>query len=644
MGTTVNTTIRIDAVLSLITYVIGLTVFICIYQYVDVLYSVAFLALFSVSVYLEYRRRYFIPRWLLIVVSIAIVAFSLYRLDLNQLITQMLEALLLLLAIKFLEEKRFRDYMQIYAIALLLLSGLGLLSLSISFLVYFLVLILLLTIAIVLLTFHAQDPALRFSKKIIARIIWKTALIPFFAIPLAAVMFIILPRSQYPLLDFLNRPDKAKTGFTDTVRLGTVSDIQEDSSIVIRANMERISDDDLYWRGITFDYFDGRSWKSTHKGTVPSQNRTFSKGKVVTQTIYLEPYDNPYIFALDRPISILLRDMVKGDDFTFSMRRPIDRRLKYNAVSILSPGISEQGLDRGRYLQLPQDISPQIKRLVAGLISGRNRTDSINAIYRFLHDGEYSYSLKNLPITENPVEDFLLKEKYGNCEYFASAFAVMLRLAGIPSRVVGGYRGGYFNEIGRYYLVPQKNAHVWVEAYTDENVWVRLDPTPGSGDNYVFAGTGTTFRRLRIFFDTINYYWNALIINYNFEKQFALALKIRYAIRRPSFSLHLDKGSWIAFTGLPIIAIGVLFGSYLLLVRRKRREQRMLALFLKKMEKQGYKKRVSEGLEEFISSIPDPEIRKKADPFVKEFDRLYFTDHRFDRDDVKRLRSLIRML
>ena len=50
----------------------------------------------------------------------------------------------------------------------------------------------------------------------------------------------------------------------------------------------------------------------------------------------------------------------------------------------------------------------------------------------------------------------------------------MLRVAGIPSRMVGGYRGGYYNEVGKYYLVPQKNAHVWVEAFVPQRGWIRL--------------------------------------------------------------------------------------------------------------------------------------------------------------------------
>ena len=103
-------------------------------------------------------------------------------------------------------------------------------------------LILLLTIAAILLTYYAQDPGLALPVNTITKIVTKSLLIPLLAIPLDLSHVCHIPRTPYPLLNFLNRPDKARTGFTDQVRLGAVSDIQEDSTIVLRANMERIDE------------------------------------------------------------------------------------------------------------------------------------------------------------------------------------------------------------------------------------------------------------------------------------------------------------------------------------------------------------------------------------------------------------------
>ena len=242
-----NRNFRIETIVIFISYLVGAMVFLSIVKDIGSLYSIVFCLLFAIYLYFDYRRSFRIPRWLLTTLSLAIVILALYRLNMEELITQMMETLLTLLAIKLLEEKKVRDYLQIYAITLLLLSGSGLLSLNIAFFVFYLVIIFTLTIAAILLAYYTQDRDLVLPQGTIVKIFTKSLIIPILAIPLTFVMFVILPRTAYPLLNFLNRPDKARTGFTDQVRLGAVSDIQEDSTIVFRANMAKIDEKHLYW-------------------------------------------------------------------------------------------------------------------------------------------------------------------------------------------------------------------------------------------------------------------------------------------------------------------------------------------------------------------------------------------------------------
>ena len=74
----------------------------------------------------------------------------------------------------------------------------------------------------------------------------------------------------------------------------------------------------------------------------------------------------------------------------------------------------------------------------------------------------------------------------------------MLRINGIPARLVGGYRGGYYNDVGQYYIVPQKYAHAWVEAYVKPKGWVRLDPTPAALDSFASLASGGNFLKFSI--------------------------------------------------------------------------------------------------------------------------------------------------
>jgi transglutaminase-like putative cysteine protease len=640
-----NRAIRIETIVIFVTYFVGALSFFSVAKEIDILYSIVFSILFVISLYFEYRRSFRIPRWLLTVLSLAIVVFALYRLDMQDLVTQMLEALLILLAIKLLEEKKVRDYMQIYAITLLLLSGSGLLSLSITFFAFYFVLILVLTVAAILLTYYAQDSQLVLPGTIIMKIVTKSLLIPLLAIPLTFFMFVILPRTQYPLLNFLNRPDKARTGFTDHVRLGAVSDIQEDSTIVLRASMEKVDEAELYWRGVVLEYFDGKGWTSTKKEPAPRSFPGRLGGKTVRQTVYLEPYGNTYLFSLDRPVFVAGHNIKRSHDLTYSSSGHIDTRLKYEAISVLGDYIGEDEIDQARYLQIPKNLSSRIRKMANELSVPNNQDKTMQSVLNYLKGGPFTYSLKDLPISGNPLEDFLFETKSGNCEFFASALAVILRLNGIPARLVGGYRGGYYNDVGQYYLVPQKYAHAWVEAYVKPGGWVRLDPTPVMLEGASSLTGGASFQKLTILMDSLNYYWYVLVINYNLEKQFSLLFKLRAELKRPAMGLKFHTDTFLKWIAIILITAGCGGALYVFIKNNvKPPELKVLAAFLKKMESRGYKKKPSQGLEEFALSINDQEIRTKVLHFVSSFQSLYYRDIPFQSSSVSALKEIIRSI
>ncbi|HOE16374.1 MAG TPA: DUF3488 and transglutaminase-like domain-containing protein [Syntrophorhabdaceae bacterium] len=633
--------VKIGHAVNVISYLIGIIAFVGIYEHIYSAYSAFFVAMLLASLYFEYRKNYYIPRRALTAFSVIVILFFFYKFDSNELITQTLEALLLLLGIKFLEKKQVRDYMQIYAIALFLLSGLGLMTLGMDFVIYFLTLVFLLSVAFVLLTYYAQDSSLEFSKGSIVKLVLKCLWIPLLAIPLSVVMFVILPRTQYPLLDFLNRPDRAKTGFTDRVRLGEVSNIQEDASIVFRANMEKVEENVLYWRGIALDYFDGTSWRSFEKRLFVPNTKTRIEGKRIRQMIYLEPYRNVYLFGLDKPVFVSTRFVKKYDDLSYSSSIYIDRRMRYEVLSIIGDVIEDENVDEERYLQVPENISSRIVDLVNSITHGKDRIEKIGSLYAFLHNGEFKYSMQNLPLSKNPLETFLFDSKYGNCEYFASTFAIMLRIAGIPSRVIGGYRGGYYNDVGQYYLIPQKNAHVWVETFLPQKGWLRYDPTPASLENFAFPLEGGSLLKARVFLDTVNYYWYAFIINYNLEKQISFIRKVRTGIKRPSLRFKFDKDALSKYLIIALLIAGIAVIIRLLFKPRQSKEKKLLFAFLQKMEKYGYRKEASQGLEEFVSRIDDEKLREQASAFVRSFEGVYFRDRTFTRESFTELRSIL---
>src|SRR5699024_1231471 len=90
----------------------------------------------------------------------------------------------------------------------------------------------------------------------------------------------------------------------------------------------------------------------------------------------------------------------------------------------------------------------------------------------------FQYTLDLPKTTGEPVEDFLFNTQRGHCEYFASSAVLMLRSIGVPARMVNGFLGGTWNDVGDYLTVRQGDAHAWVEVFVPKLGWIPFDPTP----------------------------------------------------------------------------------------------------------------------------------------------------------------------
>ncbi len=94
---------------------------------------------------------------------------------------------------------------------------------------------------------------------------------------------------------------KSKTGFSSVVNLGSVSEIQEDKTVVMRVKMEKLSQE-LYWRVIVFDTFDGKKWYKK----ISEKDKAIINGEKVNYTVILEPLTEQYIPTLDYPLKVYL--------------------------------------------------------------------------------------------------------------------------------------------------------------------------------------------------------------------------------------------------------------------------------------------------------------------------------------------------
>ncbi len=136
------------------------------------------------------------------------------------------------------------------------------------------------------------------------------------------------------------------------------------------------------------------------------------------------------------------------------------------------------------------------------------------------------------------MDAFLFETRSGFCEHYASAFAVLLRAAGIPARIVTGYQGGEMNPRGGYMIVRQSDAHAWVEAMVGGD-WRRYDPTAAVAPSRIEMGLGGAlptsddvpllarldvgwFKAIELTWDAVNYGWRRQIIGFDHKRQHTL--------------------------------------------------------------------------------------------------------------------------
>jgi hypothetical protein len=385
-------------------------------------------------------------------------------------------------------------------------------------------------------------------------------------------------------------------------------------------------------------------------------------GETIKQDIFIET--SAYmrsVFALDVPLMVNAPNVAQVADGVFVNTSYRNRLRSYSAISSLSDRLRPPSgnIPRDRYLKLPDNFSPQIRSLTEEIVRGLDDRDKPNAIMEYLSPPEYSYSLVNLPVSQNPLEEFVLQAKSGNCEYYATAMAVMLRMSGIPSRIVAGYHGGVYNDSGDYYVVSQSNAHAWVEAWDDgERVWRRYDPTPASTE----AGGGPDYEVRYGFFwkyvDYINYNMSRIFMEYEGDTQSRILDAAREFMASPGAVMEaaLDrlyndrrKAYYVAAVAAFICLVFAAWRclGYLRARSRRSRDYALKCRFLSAMRRHGFIKGPQEGLEEFARGVAAKRgsgdaVSLFASEFVSSFEEYYFRDIPIGPCEFKRLGGIIK--
>lgn len=632
--------VRIRTVFTILIYCISLLGVAPVFQYVDLATRLIFMASLAAGIFFDVKNRYHVKNLYLTILSLGFFFYYSASFSSSNLVVPAMNILVILLSARLLGDKSDRNCMQIVVLSLFALAGSSLLDLSMTFLLYLVLFLISIAVFLVIMTFRASGSGHAVSSAELKKILAVAIAMPALSFPLLAVFFVVIPRTQYPMWNFMNSPERKVAGFSERVEPGSSPSVGEVKKVVFRAESPRLAEKNLYWRGIVLNTMEGNAWVRSDKDL--NENTFVGRGKVIRQTIFPEPDTGNFVLSLNVTESITGLRAVKSADYIFVGKTSPQRRVKYDSISVLTDTIGVHGgINRSFYLSTPSHISSRVLAL-AERISGKGRTDAqkLMLLQNFFMSGNYSYSTSNLPGSEDPIDEFLFTKKSGNCEFFAGSFAVLLRLMDIPSRLVGGFYGGEYNDLAGYYLVTEDMAHVWVEVYIEGRGWVMVDPT-GFSVNFARGGNRSgkkPFAGIRLMIDSLGYYWNQAVISYDLAKQFRIMRMTNDAVKSLNFRFSPGKFPVLVFS-LLLCGILFIFGKK---CRFPSKEEKILRKFTRKVRKiyPGTVMTPATGLQDLANNIDVPSVRQFADLYCG----IIYHDRKLNRDEYDRLLELVKKM
>ncbi|MFZ5571473.1 MAG: transglutaminase TgpA family protein [Thermodesulfobacteriota bacterium] len=501
----------------------------------------------------------------------------------------------------------------------------------------------------VLIHIHSSGGALRLSGRIMLQ-----------ALPVMLVLFFLFPR----LPGSLWRVSPIKTGgsgFSESLSIGDVARLVQDERTAFTARFDEPPPPgtDLYWRGIVFDRFDGRSWTA---GREPVDPLPAPAGKrTAAYTVTLPPQGRRHLFVLDLPVTEPpLTHVAAG--YTLQARFPIRRKFYYRVLSELTETAGAASPPLLRFVTLPETGNPQARALAGRWAAGAaTDEETVRAALKYFTANGFAYTLKPPALAADPIDQFLFETRRGYCEHYACAFAFLMRAAGIPARIVGGYLGGEPNPYGRLLTIRQSDAHAWTEVWLKGRGWVRIDPTAVVVPERLSGGVSAAlppeelpgflavgrFRRGGGIWSGLLYAWEAA--------------NNRWDIWFSGYS-HLQQQAlleWMGFTagsqarriGLLLLFLGLagagIAGAYFLRPRRivTVPDQALSAYnrFCRKLARMGIERAPCQGPRDFsaLAAGRHPPLREEIAAVTELYIRLRY-DESGSPEELRRLKSLVR--
>ena len=519
--------------------------------------------------------------------------------------------LVIMLALKLLEMATLRRAMIVIFLCYFLVITDFLYSQSIPTALYLLCVVWIVTATMIGFQFRALQPGYLYQLRSAGIMLAQS-------VPLMLVLFVLFPRVHAPIWSMPQDAYSGTTGLSDEMAPGSVSQLILSEAIAFRVSFESQLPpvNRLYWRGPVLWNFDGYTWtaaRPSFRVSYPGSREYQALGDPVEYAVTVEPHSRRWLFALDLPARVPPRSQVTND-FQLLFETRVSSRIRYDMISYLSYRNNAEPEDNElqRALSLPANSNPRSAELAKKLRRAAPDDGAyITAVLAMFRNQNFNYTTTPpLLLGRDPVDEFLFSTRAGFCEHYASSFAVLMRMAGVPARIVTGYQGGELNTVGNYLTVRQSDAHAWVEVWLKGDGWVRVDPTAAVSPARIEAGLSAAvpqteglallrghyawLRSARMTWDSLANSWNQAVLGYTQDRQ-------RQLMRR----IGIDDATWRSLATLLFVVAGVITLILAGLMLHKLREARpdpviaAYTRFCRQLARRGVARHPSEGPDAF---------------------------------------------
>ena len=508
------------------------------------------------------------PRWLRLLLGLAAggAVIASYQTLIG--LDPMVALLLVASALKLIESVRAKDGYVLVSLGFFIMTTQFLYNQELPVALYSVVGTLLLVVSLIALNQRPSGSISRREPLLALRMLG-------LAIPMMIVLFLLFPRIA-PLWSVPSKNTQATTGMSDVLRPGDVTRLGRSAEVAFRVQFEdQIPPQrELYWRGMVLNEFADGAWRtlgwSDHPATERKLDKPIAVGESSKYRIIIEPTMQHWLYAMPYAQSPTA-GVFEAWDFRLAVRKPLESTFAYDVVtwpeSSLQPELSPWR--REAELALPSNLNPLTREWVERQVNAvGNGPELIARVLSYFREQPFYYTLQPPKIDDDDfVDEFIFQSLRGFCEHYAYSFVVMMRMAGIPARIIGGYQGGELNTLNNTLIVRQFDAHAWVEVWLEDRGWVRVDPTAAVAPERVEQGLEEALRGqegfladsllsayrfrsvtmvnwLRLRYDAAAWQWQSFIVGFNSDEQIDL-LESWFGEIKVSWFVAVLLGSWV---------------------------------------------------------------------------------------------------